>query len=157
MSLPLAILLSVILIDPYGDYTTKCLKGKKLASEKSSNSNKCSYFFTSVKRLLLILSGNVHKNPGPDYHDFSIIHINCRSLNKDKKTLIEAQNNNYEIITLSETWLKDTHTDEEIQMQGFHKPIRKDREDNRGYGGGKRTKRHTNNPRPGTKYYQKTR
>ena len=88
-----------------------------------------------ITRILLLLSGNVHKNPGPEQHEFRIIHINCRSLNKDTKLLIEAESDKYDIITLSETCLKDDITDEQLSIEGFHKLIRKDRPNNVGYGG----------------------
>ena len=95
-----------------------------------------SFTLSVVKRLLLLLSGNIHTNPGPISNTtFKIVHINCRSLNKDNKLLIEAESDKFDVLTLSETWLKDIHTDEELMIDGFHKPIRRDRPNNIGWGG----------------------
>ena len=68
--------------------------------------------YSLIVLTLLLVSGNIHPNLDPDpYQDFNIVHINCRSLNTDKKLLIEAECNRFDIMTLSETWFKDTHTD----------------------------------------------
>ena len=109
----------------------------KSSSNKQSTNRSNSFFVTTVKRILLLISGSVHPNPGPNINqdEFRIVHINCRSLNKDKKLLIEAESDNFDILTLSETWLNDKHSDDEVSLEGFHKPIRKDRQNNRVGGG----------------------
>ena len=104
--------------------------------DHTNHSTNIPFFITTIKQFLLLLSGNVHPNPGPDLNkdEFKIVHINCRSFNTNKKLLIEAESNKFDIITLSETWLNDKHTDDEVSLDGFHKPIRKDRQNNRGGG-----------------------
>ena len=43
--------------------------------------------------------------------------------------------NDYDIITISETWLKSIDKFDYLNLENFHDPIRKDRFDNSGYGG----------------------
>ena len=52
---------------------------------------------------LILLSGDVHPNPGPPLNDnsISIVHNNICSL-KTKLSLVEAELNSYDIITISE-------------------------------------------------------
>ena len=102
----------------------------------TNSSTTSSFFHSTIKRMLLLISGNVHPNPGPSpSSDFHVVHINCRSLTKEKKILIETESNKFDVITLSETWLKDKHTDQEMNIDGFHTIIRKDRPNNIGWGG----------------------
>ena len=83
--------------------------------------------------LLLLLCMDVKPNPGPE-NLLSIVHNNINSL-KNKAIYIEAELNNFDIITLSETWLYGNFPEERLKITGFQKPIRRDREDNSGYGG----------------------
>ena len=58
--------------------------------------------------LIILLSGDVHENPGPK--SFKILHWNVNSISTDnflRKTLVEAYNvaKNYDIIAISETGL----------------------------------------------------
>ena len=136
-SIPIAVFLSVVLPKLSRPIS---LSASSISGSRSFDSDNKSHFcnkfvYSLVQRFLLLLSGNVHTNPGPVSVDFNIIHINCRSLNNDKLSLIDAESTKFDIITLSETWLKDTHSDAEKQLSGFHNPIRKDRENNSGYGG----------------------
>ena len=63
----------------------------------------------------------------------SILHINCQSVkNKMEKLELEAEND--DIVLLTETWLHKEITTEEITIDGFNTPVRKDREEDR-YGG----------------------
>lgn len=83
--------------------------------------------------LLLILSNDVETNPGPHpVKDLKICHLNIRSL-KDKVDILALELGNYDIITLSETWLDPSITNTDIHLPGFQNPIRNDR--NR-HGGG---------------------
>ena len=87
--------------------------------------------------MLVILSGDIQLNPGPTpirttSNKISIVHINANRL-KNKLSQIELKSKDIDIITISETWLSSDVFDNKIRLQGFHKPIRKDRD---GEGGG---------------------
>ena len=79
----------------------------------------------------LMLCGDVHPNPGPLHHDklskLSIVHNNIGSL-QNKAHYIEAELTNFDIITVSETWLYPEFPPERILITGFNPPVRKDRE-----------------------------
>ena len=86
---------------------------------------------------MLLLSGDVQTNPGPDMHNslthgtnnksLSFCHVNIRSLTKLSETgpridhLINFAciDNSYDVITLSETHLSPIIDDEEIQIEGY--------------------------------------
>ena len=42
---------------------------------------------------------------------------------------------NFDVITLSETWLKSTSNENLLKLNGYYGPFRRDRSDNSGYGG----------------------
>ena len=52
--------------------------------------------------------------------------MNARSI-RNKISLIQAQINTFDIITVSETWLKPSIENDTILLNGFHPPLRKDR------------------------------
>ena len=87
--------------------------------------------------LLLLLAGDIHENPGPETAKTKFIstcHVNIRSLTRSKLLAIQSSfSNNYDIITLSETYLHTGVSDDVFRIQGFHDIIRKDRD---GHGGG---------------------
>ena len=81
--------------------------------------------------ILLILSGDIELNPGPfrvmSY--LSICHINIEGLSEIKLASISNHiSNAYDIITLSETWLKN-HSVLPLHLNGFQPILRRDRED----------------------------
>ena len=78
-----------------------------------------------IGQLHLLLSGDVELNPGPNY-DLEIIHININSI-RNKIDIFEAEYNAFDIITVSETWLSDSVSNEAIQLTNFHPPVRRDR------------------------------
>ena len=101
---------------------------------------------------LLLLSGDIHPNPGPssisiDHDDslssstsheilsnhLSIFHLNVQSL-LPKLDLIRAESELYDIAVFSESWLKPNITDDEITLQNFLPPFRTDRCDRPGGG-----------------------
>ena len=83
--------------------------------------------------MLLLACGDIHPLPGPD-QQISIVHNNIRSLQK-KAIYVEAELKNFDIITLSETWLYSNFPEDKIVINGFQKPYRQDRSDNSGWGG----------------------
>jgi exonuclease III len=95
--------------------------------------------------LLLVVSGSIHPNPGP-FVDLSICHIIARSLytfdndlksNRTKLDEIESVlclQYRYDIICISETWLKSNISCEDIKINKYT-VYRKDRSDNSSYRG----------------------
>jgi exonuclease III len=87
---------------------------------------------------LLALCGDVHPNPGPQpWTDLSISHTNIRSIRApDKIEHIRCElADNFDIVTLSETWLHSNCDNLELEINGFQSPFRKDRSNDSGYGG----------------------
>ena len=82
--------------------------------------------------LLLLLCGDVHPNPGPPVQDtgtfISVVHNNICSL-QNKVHYIEAELTNFDIITLSETWLHESFPNDRLLIDGYHPPVRLDRPD----------------------------
>jgi exonuclease III len=75
---------------------------------------------------------NVHQETKAS-RNISLLHINAQSIkNKMEKLQIEAET--HDIIAITETWLHEGVKDEEIAMEGYHTPIRRDRVTDR-YGG----------------------
>ena len=103
--------------------------------------------------LLIILSGDVKKNPGPGSADlssscsscsmdinlslfeqnFSVLHYNVQSL-LAKVDQLQMELSHFDVIAFSETWLSPDIQDGKIMFQNYQKPFRKDRPDD-AYGG----------------------
>ena len=86
------------------------------------------YFVQWVYFLLILRSGDVHKNPGPS-NLISIMHWNLNSLlahNGIRIPLIESYNilHKYDIIAITESALNDTASNDDIEIEGYI-PIRK--------------------------------
>ena len=83
---------------------------------------------------MLLLSGDIHINPGPStFTPFSICHINTRSLCPTNRTRkigeIHSElciRHKYDIICISETWLDQTITDDMVNLPDYSL-IRNDR------------------------------
>ena len=110
--------------------------------------------FSIICQLLIMLCGDVEKNPGPvpgdsfnnSYHTDSfssvsihqsscglkLVHLNIRSL-LPKLDHLSVELSYYDIIAVSETFLDPSVTNEQIFLEGFQAPFRNDR--NR-HGGG---------------------
>ena len=83
--------------------------------------------------LLLLLSGNIELNPGPDINclrtpcDFKsrsglgVVHLHVRSL-LPKLDLVKiwASSTDTDVLVLSETWLKKSITDKDIAIKGYN-------------------------------------
>ena len=93
-------------------------------------------FLCTVISILLMLSNDVERNPGPNQfnitENLSIIHHNIKSL-RNKIDLLTVESDHHDIITLSETWLTDAIQNDKLLLPNFFPPIRCDRED--AYGG----------------------
>ena len=85
------------------------------------------------EHIFLMLCGDVHPNPGPQTKEstLSIVHNNICSL-RNKIDLVYAELNKFDIITISETWFHESIPIDQITMQGYTNPVRRDRS---GYGG----------------------
>ena len=89
--------------------------------------------YFDIKNLLLIISGNVHPNPGPGNKSrisFGIWNLDSL-LTRDacKKTLVEALQSvhDFDIFGLCETYLNDSIENDKLKIEGFCSiPYRKD-------------------------------
>ena len=94
---------------------------------------------------LILLSGDVQPNPGPptssstsssidssvtsvlsQSHHLSFIHYNVQSI-LNKLDILTTELSDFDILAFTETWLHPNISDEELQIQSFCKPERKDR------------------------------
>ena len=86
--------------------------------------------------IILLLSGNVEKNPWPRLDNMiknlSVCHINAQSM-YNKLDLIAVELSKFDIITVSDTWLDQSISDIDLALPSYQLPIRLDR--NR-HGGG---------------------
>ena len=92
-----------------------------------------------VIHLLIMLAGDVETNPGPrtdqeEYSNLSICHINIRSLKPKLDGILYKMETirhdvafKYNVITLSETWLKDSDDIEDFTINGYQKPFIRNR------------------------------
>ena len=108
-----------------------------------------------ILSLLLLRSGDVEPNPGPEFSDsvsasssssssfsssntilqehFSVVHYNIQSL-LNKVDILDSELSSFDVVCLSETWLDNRTTDSDIKMHGFKVPYRRDRlGDNHGW------------------------
>ena len=120
--------------------------------------------FMNLRFLLLVIlslvlcSNDVESNPGPhtssdeestfeitdslsststyqprSNRNINLYHINAESI-RTKLECFEAECIGYDIICVSETWLNDTISNDDIHIPTYHPPIRKDRTGKRGGG-----------------------
>ena len=88
--------------------------------------------------ILLILSGDVHQNPGPEYSSTSqssssfsdilssnlkIVHYNIQSF-LNKKDILYADLHNFDVLSFTETWLKNSDDTVDLIFPSFHTPYR---------------------------------
>lgn len=98
--------------------------------------------------ILILLSGDVHPNPGPDSHtssisssnlstvfshNLNIIHLNIQSI-LPKLDILEAEMQQYDILIFTETWLSPQTSNDDIRITNFDTPYRKDRQGRLGGG-----------------------
>lgn len=91
--------------------------------------------------MLLYQAGDVEKNPGPqsDNDDntsfssfplfngnFSVVHYNVQSL-LHKVDIIEPELSNFDLISLTETWLNNSILNQDLAFKDFQLPFRRDR------------------------------
>lgn len=149
------------LITPHRDYT--CSTDKVHAQWSSTYTsllvrpiaNAMTTIVLLIIMHLLLLSGDIEQNPSPyencaalnqDLHESSqnsldqfleklitLVHLNVQSVS-NKIDIIQAEFGGLDIITLNETWLDHNTDSEDLIIQCFQEPMRRDRGDNR-YGG----------------------
>ena len=91
---------------------------------------------------LLIISGTVHPNPGPRQPMLSLAHLNvrsfCPSAHGTSDKFIEISScvlmNKFDIFAVSETWLHSRIPNNNLVIEGYHGPLRRDRTVGRGGG-----------------------
>ena len=98
----------------------------------------------SFLAMILYQAGDVEKNPGPgtesdDMNDtnsassavlhsnFSVVHYNVQSV-VNKVDVIESEFSNFSLISLTETWLNDSVSNQDLEFNDFQLPFRRDRE-----------------------------
>ena len=90
-----------------------------------------------IINLLLLISGNVHPNPGSIQNGLILAHLNARSLCiPDKFNEISALVSLHKFIVLgvSETWLNANISNDQLIISGYNIPLRTDRVGYRGGG-----------------------
>ncbi|CAG2220486.1 unnamed protein product [Mytilus edulis] len=95
------------------------------------------FILSSIIQFLLLVAG-IEQNPGPDQSNkknLKIVHNNVCSL-LPKLDLINNELHDYDIICISESHLDKSITDDQIKLNGFHKPIKPIRLDRNRHGGG---------------------
>ena len=81
-------------------------------------------FRLAMQTVLLYRCGDVETNPGSTApKELCVAHVNARSI-ENKMDLLEAESNNFDSITLSETWLSHSHSNSSIHLPNFHEPVR---------------------------------
>ena len=110
------------------------------------------YIFLVLSNLILLLSGDVHPNPGSGTnsdssvssisssldisglsHHLSFVHYNIQSV-LPKIDQLQFELSHFDIIAFSETWLNSSVESDDICFSNYRKPERKDRS-NDTYGG----------------------
>ena len=110
--------------------------------------------FTTWLTILLLCSGDIHPNPGPTSHssssvtslstsssslsttvfdslplnhNLSFVHYNVQSI-LPKLEILHAELHEFDILAFSETWLNPSIDNEDILLQQYQAPVRKDRQ-----------------------------
>ncbi len=86
----------------------------------------CEYFLFTLK--LLLLSGDIESNPGPDQHNtscLSVMHQNIRSI-RNKFEYVKDNYLDFDILCFTETHLSDTINMEHLCLDGYGQIYRKD-------------------------------
>ncbi len=102
----------------------------------------------------ILLSGDIHPNPGPSSHSelsdessnistssyinlinggLSIMHLNIQSITS-KLDILEIESQPYDVLVFTETWLSQTTPNEDILIPNFNPPFRCDRQNRIGGG-----------------------
>lgn len=90
--------------------------------------------FTLYRLILLIISMDIHLNPGPasdTINSLDILHLNTRSI-RNKIDYVSEFSDTYQILCFSETHLDNSVDVDTLKIEGYNEPLRKDRTQNGG-------------------------
>ena len=85
--------------------------------------------FKFYKLILLLMSMDIHSNPGPDsggIHSLNIVHLNARSI-RNKLEFLPNLVESFQIACFTETHLDADVSSSNLILEGFDEPLRKDR------------------------------
>jgi hypothetical protein len=124
-----------------GNIRRKTVKRKLLENSTYFLLGSRLFINTSIAIILLRLSGDIESNPGPVFEiprclkrGLKVIHLNVRSLlPKIDLVRLFISKNPFDVFTLSETWLKPSITNAEINIPNYL-ITRQDRKDKAGGG-----------------------
>ena len=119
-----------------GNIQSKTIKQEPLANPTYFLLGSRLFINTSIAIILLRLSGDVESNPGPMFEipGLKVSHLNVRSsLPKIDLVRMFISKNPFDVFTSSETWLKPTVTNAEINIPNYL-ITRQDRKDKAGGG-----------------------
>jgi hypothetical protein len=114
----------------------KCMESQK--KRMSVNLSLGLVTMSWVIQCMILMSNDIHPNPGPthcQFGDLTLCHSNIRSLDQkcpqtgDRLKLndIKCHLTEYDVITLSETWLTPDIDSENFMIPGYQRPFRRDR------------------------------
>jgi hypothetical protein len=96
-------------------------------------------FTMLISLYILSISSDIHPNPGPNYRNstnnaritdrVSFCNFNIRSIGTKERFdhIVENVGGRYDIITITETWLKEGTPDTKFNLENYCKPFRLDR------------------------------
>ena len=95
---------------------------------KTNNQFLNDIFYFITLNILLIIAGDVERNPGPELfnHTLFVLHQNIRSI-RNKFEYIKDTFMDYDILTFTETHLDGNVCIDDILIENYDKPYRKDR------------------------------
>ena len=73
--------------------------------------------YTFILPLLLVLDNDVHPNPGPREHEFSVFHVNARSV-RNKIFYIEDIASESSVICITESHLDNNVSNSDMVIDG---------------------------------------
>ena len=90
------------------------------------------YFLLFIALYILTISHNIHPNPGPTFNGRPLIKLcnfNARSIKVEQRfdLMKEKLTPTFDIITVTETWLKNIHKDSDYKIPNYNGPMRLDR------------------------------
>lgn len=89
-----------------------------------------------ILQVILLTSNDIELNPGPDKFKLDICHCNIRSIRNKVHNVRADLSGNFDIITISESWLKSSIKSDILKLAGYQMPVRRDRNAGiDGYGG----------------------
>ena len=95
---------------------------------KANNQFLNDIFYLITLYILLVIAGDVERNPGPELfnHTLSVLHENIRSI-RNKFEYIKGTFMDYDILAFTETHLDGNVCIDDILIENYDKPYRKDR------------------------------